>query len=210
MTDYTEHGGPSAENDAPTALAKALGEHRFRDLLGDYEVAPFYKHFGCSCGWEQNIAGMNGWRSWVAAHEDHVADALLAPGGVVAGIVAEAVDAAMRSPYDEDGYCKFCGNHCGKAHSPVCRWADLHDARNDGAAEVRARVEAVAEEATERAYFGIALEKMLTIQTSGPDRAHVPPHWREAAELAASVPVADLRVALETRPIPPADGGTNE
>lgn len=58
---------------ADAGLAALLGEHRYRDVLGDYEVAPYYRHFGCSCGWEQDIAGMSGWESWRAAHEAHVA-----------------------------------------------------------------------------------------------------------------------------------------
>ena len=65
------------------------------------------------------------------------------------------------------------------------------------AAEAKvSRCEALAEEATERAYMGIALEKILTVQPRGPGRAKVPSHWREAAEFAAIVPVDDLRAAL--------------
>ena len=36
---------------------------------------------------------------------------------------------ALRSPYDEDGYCEGCGNGSWKPHAPNCGWADLHDAR---------------------------------------------------------------------------------
>jgi hypothetical protein len=64
------------------ALVEVLAEHRYRDVLGDYDTAPFYRHFGCSCGWEQNIEGMSGWRSWVATHNEHVAgilESILAP-----------------------------------------------------------------------------------------------------------------------------------
>lgn len=28
-------------------------------------------------------------------------------------------------PYDEDGYCVFCGNVDGKHHAPWCAWADV-------------------------------------------------------------------------------------
>ena len=33
-----------------------------------------------------------------------------------------------RSPYDEDGYCEFCGNGHWKHHAPWCTWQDLVDA----------------------------------------------------------------------------------
>lgn len=65
-------------SDDVTKLAEVLAEHRFRDLLGDYEIKPYYKHFGCSCGWERNIAGMSGYWSWLAAHEAHVAEQIAA------------------------------------------------------------------------------------------------------------------------------------
>ena len=29
-------------------------------------------------------------------------------------------------PYDEDGYCCWCGNGRWKLHSPECDWADAH------------------------------------------------------------------------------------
>jgi len=29
------------------------------------------------------------------------------------------------NPYDEDGYCQFCGNGAWKFHSPDCEWADV-------------------------------------------------------------------------------------
>lgn len=30
-------------------------------------------------------------------------------------------------PYDEDGYCEWCGNGAWKFHGPECAWADAHD-----------------------------------------------------------------------------------
>lgn len=34
----------------------------------------------------------------------------------------------LADPYDEDGYCEFCGNGRWKAHGPWCQWADLVEA----------------------------------------------------------------------------------
>lgn len=31
----------------------------------------------------------------------------------------------LANPYDEDGYCEFCGNGSWKHHAPWCRWADV-------------------------------------------------------------------------------------
>lgn len=31
-------------------------------------------------------------------------------------------------PYDEDGYCEWCGNGRWKYHRPECLWADAADA----------------------------------------------------------------------------------
>lgn len=31
------------------------------------------------------------------------------------------------NPYDEDGYCCWCGNGSWKFHMWACRWADIHD-----------------------------------------------------------------------------------
>lgn len=28
-------------------------------------------------------------------------------------------------PYDEDGYCEYCGNGKWKHHAPWCKWADV-------------------------------------------------------------------------------------
>lgn len=40
------------------------------------------------------------------------------------------------NPYDEDGYCDFCGNGSWKYHAPWCRWADARDAGQiEGAAD---------------------------------------------------------------------------
>lgn len=30
-------------------------------------------------------------------------------------------------PYDEDGYCQFCGNGRWKHHGPECLWQDARD-----------------------------------------------------------------------------------
>lgn len=83
------------------SIEKILYEHRYRDVSGDYETAPYYKHIGCSCGWEQNIAGMSGWRSWRAAHEAHLADLIRAEltGDDTAEALAHwmAADFALRS-----------------------------------------------------------------------------------------------------------------
>lgn len=34
------------------------------------------------------------------------------------------------NPYDEDGYCEFCGNGSWKLHAPWCLWQDAKDARS--------------------------------------------------------------------------------
>lgn len=34
----------------------------------------------------------------------------------------------LSDPYDEDGYCEFCGNGRWKLHAPWCRWADAAEA----------------------------------------------------------------------------------
>lgn len=60
-----------------------------------------------------------------------------------------------------------------------------------------APIRALAEEATERAYWDISLREMLTVQATGPERAKVPPHWRTQAESEALVPVDALRNALD-------------
>ena len=31
------------------------------------------------------------------------------------------------NPFDEDGYCCWCGNGRWKFHMPGCRWADIHE-----------------------------------------------------------------------------------
>ena len=31
------------------------------------------------------------------------------------------------NPYDEDGYCCWCGNGSWKLHGPECGWADAHE-----------------------------------------------------------------------------------
>lgn len=56
-----------------TLLAEVLAAHQWRDVQGNYEVAPYIKHFGCSCGWLQDVAGMSGFRSWQGVHIAHVA-----------------------------------------------------------------------------------------------------------------------------------------
>lgn len=65
-------------------------------------------------------------------------------------------------------------------------------------ADALAAVEALAEEATQRAYMQISTGKVLTVMTVPGDagRAFVPGHWRTEAEEAASVSVADLRAAI--------------
>lgn len=32
------------------------------------------------------------------------------------------------NPYDEDGYCCWCGNGKWKKHMPECKWADADEA----------------------------------------------------------------------------------
>jgi hypothetical protein len=38
------------------------------------------------------------------------------------------VGALPADPYDEDGYCCWCGNGRWKHHTPDCDWADARDA----------------------------------------------------------------------------------
>lgn len=33
-------------------------------------------------------------------------------------------------PYDEDGYCDYCGNGRWKHHTPWCKWQDAVDAED--------------------------------------------------------------------------------
>lgn len=33
-------------------------------------------------------------------------------------------------PYDEDGYCEFCGNGRWKPHAPWCKWQDAVEAED--------------------------------------------------------------------------------
>jgi len=41
---------------------------------------------------------------------------------------AEGLDAQKwADPYDEDGYCDFCGNGRWKFHGIDCEWADEQD-----------------------------------------------------------------------------------
>ncbi|WP_067434128.1 hypothetical protein [Nocardioides jensenii] len=61
-------------------IAGLLAEHGYRDVRGDYETAPYYMHIGCTCGWQQDIGGMSGWRSWLDAHTAHVAAVLVEAG----------------------------------------------------------------------------------------------------------------------------------
>lgn len=93
----TEQTAPTVEK--AQTIPALLAAHRYRDVLGDYEIAPFYKHFGCSCGWEQNIAGMSGWQSWLAAHEAHVASEM-AP--LLANLLASARADILREHADRE------------------------------------------------------------------------------------------------------------
>ena len=90
--------------DAVEVLAETLGKHRYIDTWGDYEEAPYTRQFGCTCGWEQNIAGMNGWTSWLAAHQSHVAEHLAAAAlpSLREGIAAEVL-APVRALADDRG-----------------------------------------------------------------------------------------------------------
>lgn len=36
-------------------------------------------------------------------------------------------DPPPADPYNEDGYCEFCGNGKWKHHAPWCAWADVRD-----------------------------------------------------------------------------------
>jgi hypothetical protein len=69
--------------------------------------------------WQLDVALVGADMDFEPAHLTRV----LAP--VVDGIVAEA----LRSPYNEDGYCEGCGNISTKPHAPDCGWADLRDAK---------------------------------------------------------------------------------
>lgn len=80
-------------------LREVLAAHRYRDVLGDYEIKPYRKHFGCSCGWQQDIGGMSGYWSWVAAHETHVAEQLLAAHPAPPSETAPALDGPSFGDY---------------------------------------------------------------------------------------------------------------
>lgn len=68
-TKQTAQADPTTD-----AIAEVISTHHYRDVLGDYEIKPYFKWISCTgCDWTLNIAGMSGWRSWVAAHAAHVA-----------------------------------------------------------------------------------------------------------------------------------------
>lgn len=89
-------------------LRAVLAAHRYRDVRGDYEMEPYRKHFGCSCGWQQDIGGMSGYWSWVAAHEAHIADAITAHlGATLAGLredVATLIADTCGGTHEPDAY----------------------------------------------------------------------------------------------------------
>ena len=74
---------------------------------------------------------------------------------------------------------------------------DALTARAVAAEAAVARVRGLAEEATQRAYHQIALDKVLTFLPLPGGRAMVPPHWRADAEAAATLTVADILRALD-------------
>lgn len=83
-----------------------------------------------------------------------------------------------------------------ESHKTHVLWAVSESVEQIIAARL-APIRALAEEATERAYWDISLREMLTVQATGPERAKVPPHWRTQAESEALVPVDALRNALD-------------
>lgn len=73
------------------ALTKTIASHQYGGVLGDYEIKPYFRYITCTgCDWTQDIAGMNGWTSWVEAHAAHVANAVISSGSVIDA--AENVD----------------------------------------------------------------------------------------------------------------------
>ena len=140
----------------------------------------------------------------------------------------EQDQAAVTTPEERAGIAAWADTFPGNEFADTIRrlLADLDAAENiarlaeeseagwrreaDELAERLAAVSALADEATERAYFQIAVDKSLTIMAPIDGRAHVPPHWRSEAEAAAHVPVDDLRAALTTTPTPAAEVGRRE
>lgn len=102
---------------------------------------------------------------------------------------------------DEYDYCGRCGTEYAYA-SAEYHAAHLAAALNAEVARWLAdELADLAERATQRAYFDIAIERNLTIQRlgewgDGDSRAAVPGHWRAEAEARAVVPVTDLLAAL--------------
>lgn len=129
-------------------IAAVLAEHVWRDVQGDYEISPYFKHFGCSCGWHQDITGMSGYRSWLAGHRAHVSAALdaalAAQGGERGGADIQlghrwrAVGPNAAELWNECSYCR------AKEGLPAAtRPCPLAPKGERGEAEVAAAVEAV-------------------------------------------------------------------
>jgi hypothetical protein len=72
------------------AVATVLAEHYWNETRGDSGDRGG-KWWRCSCGHEENVAGMSGYPSWRTAHNAHVA-AALAP--LLAAERARALDEA--------------------------------------------------------------------------------------------------------------------
>lgn len=132
-------------------LVAVIAAHPYSGVLGDYDTPPKFGRFiqcGEGCDWEQNIAGMSGPSSWVAAHAAHVADEVRthcpperAPAPL-AGL-AEAIAARLtRIHFDGEGCGTYGPNACSNCFGPSPMSA--HELGRDLAVEVRRLQDAAA------------------------------------------------------------------
>jgi hypothetical protein len=140
-------------------VAAVLTEHTPRHGIRDGRLH-------CWCGWTgEHGEGMS----------NHLAQVLLAPGGVVAGMVAEVERKSFKA-----------GRH-RQLQASADAWAyDYAEAMGQGADEVRARVEALADEWESRAANARSCaEARLGLSDAGGLRAHADLMQRRAEELRA-------------------------
>ncbi len=46
---------------------------------------------------------------------------------ILAFLIEATRPLTAEDPFDEDGYCDFCGNGSWKSHAPWCLWQELRD-----------------------------------------------------------------------------------